>query len=235
MTTNETNNEQVQEPVQEAERVETADVQPESGPTRALPAETASAREAVTEKETAADDDASVGKTKKSIGREILEWVIYLGAAVLVALAIRTFVFEPVRVDGASMAETLQDGEVMIVTKPEYVFGGNPQRGDVVICHYPERGGTNFVKRVVAIPGDEVAVKDGYLYLNGELQPEEFLTYRPNYTLAPYTVPEGKYFVLGDNRSNSNDSHLVGPLDRNMIVGHVRWVVYPFNRIRGVE
>ena len=188
--------------------------------------------------------DPKTGKPKKTFGREVLEWVVTIVAAVAIAFVVRTFLFEPVRVDGSSMygtlvdgeimCDTLQDGEIMLVTKPEYLLG-DPQRFDVVICHYPNRGNTNFVKRVVGLPGDTVAVKDGYLYVNGEKYEEEYLVNRPNYTLADYVVPEGMYFVLGDNRSNSNDSHLIGPISRDMIIGHVRQVVFPFSGWRAVE
>lgn len=174
-------------------------------------------------------------KPRKSVKREIFEWVVTIVAAIVIALAIRTLLFEPVRVDGHSMDETLADGEIMFVTKTDYLLG-DPDRFDVVICHYPNRGGTNFVKRVVGLPGDVVEVKaDGYLYVNGEKYEENYLVHRPNYIMQPYTVPEGTYFVLGDNRSNSNDSHIVGPLDRKMIVGHVRQVVFPFGAWRGIE
>lgn len=173
-------------------------------------------------------------KEKKTFAQELREWVVTLLAAVVIALVVRHFLFEPVRVDGMSMANTLVNGEVMFVTKPEYIWG-DPERFDVVICHYPGRGNTNFVKRVVGIPGDVVEVKEGYLYVNGEMYEEEYLTYRPDYTLAPYTVPEGMYFVLGDNRSNSNDSHLVGPISRDMIVGHVRSVILPPSAWRTIE
>lgn len=175
-----------------------------------------------------------VTKPKKSVGREILEWVVSIVGAVAVALLIRHLLFEPVRVDGHSMEATLHNGEIMIVTKPEYLLG-NPNRFDVVICHYPNRGNTTFVKRVVGLPGDTVEIKDGYLFVNGDMYAEDYLVHRPNYNYPAYTVPEGKYFVLGDNRSNSNDSHLVGPLDRSMIVGHVRQVVFPFSGFRGIE
>ncbi len=184
-------------------------------------------------------------KPKKSVGREIFEWGMTILAALAIALVIRTFLFEPVKVDGHSMDTTLADGEIMLVTKTEYtslnLFGnrykifGDPQRFDVVICHYPDRGGTNFVKRVVGLPGDTIEITGGYLYVNGVKYEEEYLTYRPNYTMAAYTVPEGYYFVLGDNRSNSNDSHIIGPIAREMIVGHVRQVVFPFSDWRKVE
>jgi len=117
--------------------------------------------------------------------------------------------------------------------------GGNPQRFDVVICRYPGRGDTNFVKRVVGLPGDTVEILDGYLYINGDKQDEPYISdeYRVGRlnTFGPYTVPEGAYFVLGDHRNNSNDSRSQGAISRNMIIGHVRTVLYPFNEIRGIE
>lgn len=173
-------------------------------------------------------------KPKKPLWREILEWIVTLAAAVAIAAVVRTYIFEPVKVDGNSMNDTLVNGEVMFVTKYDYLKD-EPDRFDVVICHYPDRGNTNFVKRVVGLPGDIVAIQDGKLIVNGVVYEEEYITHRPNYTLEPYTVPEGKYFVLGDNRSNSNDSHLVGPIDAEMIVGHVRQVVFPLSNWRTVE
>jgi len=188
------------------------------------------------EAEEAAAETEEDQKKKKAehIKKEIISWILTLGVAVVAALVIRTFLFEPIRVDGQSMCDTLQDGEIMLVTKPEYLLG-DPKRFDVVICHYPGRGNTNFVKRVVGLPGDTVAVRDGYLYVNGEKYEEEYITNRPNYKLNDYTVPDGMYFVLGDNRSNSNDSHIIGPITRDMIKGHVRHVVFPFGSWRAVE
>ncbi len=202
-------------------------------------------------------------KEKKSLGRNILEWVLTLLAAVAIALVIRTFVFEPVRVEGASMNDTLTDKEIMIVTKFDYsstwlsfpwqsdqakqdaarfTVGGNPQRFDVVICRYPGRGDTNFVKRVVGLPGETVEIRDGYLYIDGVKYEEEFLNdaYRVRggsngFSFGPYEVPQGYYFVMGDHRNNSNDSRSIGAITRDSIIGHVRWVVFPFNHIRGVE
>lgn len=173
-------------------------------------------------------------KEKKPLWREILEWVLTLAVAVGVAMLVRTFIFEPVKVDGRSMEATLHDGEVMFVTKWEYVTG-DPERFDIVICHYPNRGRLDFVKRVVGLPGDTVEIKDGYLYVNDVRYEEEYLTYRPDYVMPRHTVAEGHYFVLGDNRSNSNDSHLIGDISREMIIGHVRQVIFPFDAWRSVE
>lgn len=154
-------------------------------------------------------------KPKKTLKREIFEWVVTIAAAVLIAFVIRTFLFEPVRVDGGSMLETLQDGEIMFVTKYDYLTS-DPERFDVVICHYPNRGSTNFVKRVVGLPGDTVEIRGGYLYVNGERYEEDYIEHRPYADFAAYTVPEGYYFVMGDNRANSHDSRAddVGPIAR---------------------
>ena len=197
---------------------------------------------------------------KKTVAREILEWILTIVAAVMIALPIRAFAFELVRVDGISMDSTLANGEIMFVSKYDYATtwlsfpwqnekakeeasrittGGDPKRFDVVICRYPGRGDTNFVKRVVGLPGDTVELKDGYLYVNNEKYDEPYIRdeYRSGWlnTFGPCTVPEGHFFVMGDHRNDSNDSRSQGPLPRSMIVGHVRSVLYPFNEIRGIE
>ena len=187
-------------------------------------------------------------KVKKSLGREILEWILTLAAAAAIALCIRTLIFEPVMVDGHSMDDTLNDREVMYVNKLEYssawLFGnrislfGNPKRFDVVICRYPGRGTTNFVKRVVGLPGDTVEIIAGYLYVNGERYDEPYISdeYRSGmgYTFPAYTVPAGEYFVMGDHRNNSNDSRYVGSITRDMIRGHVIQVLFPFKNWRSI-
>ena len=174
------------------------------------------------------------GKVKKSWRREALEWALTFLCALAIALPVRAFVFSPFVVDGHSMNDTLAHHEIMFTTKYDYRFGGNPDRFDVVICRYPGRT-ENFVKRVVGVPGDKVAVQDGYLYVNGERYEETYITHRPNYQLAAYTVAEDEYFVLGDNRANSNDSHLIGPLKREQIVAHVRCVLFPLSGIRAIQ
>ena len=180
---------------------------------------------------------------KKNVMKEILSWVLTLGSAVVIALVIRTFLFEPIRVDGQSMTDTLQDGEIMFVTKPEYLLG-QPQRGDVVICKYPGRT-ENFVKRLMGIPGDTLEIRDNVVYRNGEALDETYLTPTRNdngFDMAPLTLGEDEYFVMGDNRDNSHDSRnmdlqlgLPGTLTRSQIIGHVRCVLFPFDQIRGIE
>ena len=205
-------------------------------------------------------------KEKKTVGQEILSWILTILVAVVAALVIRSVIFEPVRVDGTSMDDTLADGEIMFVSKfdysstwfclpwqdektkenaPRITIGGDPKRFDVVICRYPGRGDTNFVKRVIGLPGDTLRLEDGYLYIKEKGQEEEVKYEEPYISEAyrggslnnvgPFTVPEGQFFVMGDHRNNSNDSRSVGPIERSMIVGHVRQVVYPFGQWRTVQ
>ena len=108
------------------------------------------------------------------------------------------------------------------------ILGGEPERFDVVVCRYPDRGSTNFVKRVVGLPGDTVQISGGYLYVNGVKYTEKFLSARMYSDYGPYIVPEGHYFLMGDNRNNSNDSRSshVGAVPRNMILGKVEAVLW---------
>ena len=198
-------------------------------------------------------------KNKKTPVREVLEWILAIAAALVICLPVRAFGFELMRVEGSSMEGTLSDGEIMFVSKfdyasswlalpwqddetkesaPRLVTGGAPERFDVVACRYPGRGGTVFVKRVVGLPGDVVELKNGYLYVNGEKYDEPYVKdeYRAGglNDFGPVTVPEGRFFVLGDHRNNSNDSRYVGAISRDMILGHARAVVFPFAGVRGI-
>lgn len=178
-------------------------------------------------------------KPKKTLKQEIISWVVTIVTAVVLALVIRTFIFEPVSVQGSSMADTLHNGEITFTFKTGYLFNA-PQRQDVVICHYPNRK-ENFVKRIIGVPGDTVAIVGTTVYINGQPLEEPYLNPERNrydHTMMPVTLGENEYFVMGDNRDNSNDSRnlsQVGPITRDMIVGHVTCVLFPFNQIRGVN
>ena len=192
-------------------------------------------------------------KKKKTVGQEILSWVLTLLAAVAIAATVRYFVFEPVRVDGHSMDTTLADKEVMLVTKPE-VLMGKLKHGDVVVVRFPDRftqatlrlgapidislsSHTLFVKRLVALPGDVIAVQGGHLYLNDQPVDEPYVDADKfgGRDFARYTLKEDEYFVMGDNRANSNDSRSVGPLSYDMIVGHAKMVLLPVGKLRTIK
>ena len=177
------------------------------------------------------------GKPPRTMQQEIISWIVTIVSALLIALVIRAFVFELYKVDGSSMTNTLINGERMFCTKIDYLFS-SPQRGDVVICHYPGRGNTAFVKRLVALPGDTVEIRDRKLYVNDELVPDpEKMNSRPGFDYEKRTLGENEYFVMGDNRGNSHDSRYseVGPLTRDQIIAHVRFVLFPFDKIRGIQ
>ncbi len=184
-------------------------------------------------------------KPKKDPKKEMISWILTIVTAVVAAFLIRTFLFEPIRVDGDSMSDTLHDKELVFVTKPEYYLG-TPSRQDVVICKYPGRNNQYFVKRLIALPGDTVEIRydrlngTNILYVNEEAVNEPFLTperNNSNNAMPPITLGEDEYFVMGDNRDNSNDSRYsgVGPISRSQIIGHVRFVFFPFRNIRGIE
>ena len=184
-------------------------------------------------------------KPKKDAKKEIVSWILTIVTAVVAALLIRAFLFEPIRVDGDSMSDTLHDKELVFVTKPEYYLG-TPARQDVIICKYPGRHNQYFVKRLIALPGDTVEIKydrqkgTNTVYVNGEAVDEPFLTperNNSNNAMAPLTLGADQYFVMGDNRDNSNDSRYpgVGPISRSQIIGHVQFVFFPFSNIRGIQ
>ena len=156
------------------------------------------------------------------------------------------------------MNSTLWNGERLFVTVADVKFG-TVDRNSVVICHYPNRGRTFFVKRVVGVPGDTVYRENGVTHIvyetvdeNGEAitvdnpLDAEFVNifYNPANDYEPYVLADDEYFVVGDNRGNSHDSRDwndsdpsmdVGPITKDMLVGCVRCVIWPFDSIRGVE
>lgn len=127
-------------------------------------------------------------------------------------------------VHGSSMLPTLSPGRRLLVDSNAYL-GHGPERGDIVVFRHPlpriqERIG---VLRVIAVPAEEIQIREGNVYLNGELLDEPYVVHRASYSFAPRKVPRGKYFVLGDRRSSSFDSHVWLPpwLPRNAIIGKV--------------
>ena len=171
--------------------------------------------------------------------KEIREWLISLATAVVVVMLIRTFLFTIIRVDGPSMSDTLLDGDKLFVTVADMKANG-PDRFDVVICKYPGRR-DNYVKRVIGLPGETLEVKKGVLYIDGEAIEEPFLSDlrterfdKISNNFGPIVIGEGEYFVMGDNRDNSNDSRNVGVITEEMVIGKVRQIIWPLNRFGAV-
>ncbi len=113
-----------------------------------------------------------------------------------------------------------------------YLFHA-PNRGDIVVLHPPKSENTDdeFIKRVIAIPNDTIEIKQGQVYVNGHALKEKYIKESPNYTLPLQTIPPDSYFVLGDNRNNSNDSRFFGPVPRENIVGKATIAIWPLDAL----
>lgn len=155
-------------------------------------------------------------------------WTRDLLVSVVVAFFIITFLYQPVRVEGTSMMPELQDQERIFINKFEYHF--EPvQRGDVVVFHYPRDPVKSYIKRVIAIPGDDLRIASGQVYVNGKPLAETYvpLRFRDERSFPDTVLRENQYFVMGDHRLISSDSRDFGPVSRNLIYGKASFVYWP--------
>lgn len=130
-----------------------------------------------------------------------------------------------VRVENVSMKPTLNPGEFLLVNRVAYKLG-EPSIGDVVVFHAPGVSELDYIKRVIGLPGDHVRVVNNTVYINDQPLYEPYVAEQPNYT-GDWTVPEDEYFVLGDNRNNSSDSHLWGFVPKEDLVGRALLIYWP--------
>jgi signal peptidase I len=156
----------------------------------------------------------------KSTLRETVETVLL---TLLIFLAIRTLI-QNFRIEGVSMEPNLHDGQYLIVNKLVYYLHP-PERGDIVVFHYPRNPRRDFIKRVIGLPGERVEVRGGRIFINDEELGEPYALHTGNYAWGPQTLAEDQYFVLGDNRNSSSDSHSWGTLPGDAIVGKA-WISY---------
>jgi signal peptidase I len=165
---------------------------------------------------------------------ELITWFKTLASAAVYATLIVTFVCQVARVEGQSMAPTLEDQDRLIVNKFAYRIG-DPQRGDIVMLYYPVNPDKSFVKRIIAEPGDEVHIVDGRVYVNDVPVKDDYVPahYRSHDDYGPVHIKEGYYFVMGDHRNNSSDSRHWGEVPKKYIIGKVqlRWWPLPTARI----
>lgn len=166
-----------------------------------------------------------------SIRREIREWVNSILLAVILAVVIRVFFFQVTIVEGTSMSPTLQNYERLIVNKAIYYFR-EPQKGDVVVFNYSSH--RDFIKRIVALEGDIVEIKNNLLYINSQVQEEPYLDVEQMSDYGPAVVPPDHAFVMGDNRNDSMDSRdpAVGYVSLKQIRGKASLVFWPLYGFR---
>lgn len=171
---------------------------------------------------------------------DVLEYLITLLLMMVLAFSIRSVIFEPMRVKGSSMQNTLQPGDYMAVEKLSYIFKPM-KRGDVVICYYPNNDDYTCVKRIIGLEGDEITIEGGIVSVNGVTLREDYVTtgFTPKHD-GTYRVEPGCVFVMGDNRLVSRDSTdgMVGSVPAERVIGRVKRVLLPFShskRLPNVE
>lgn len=168
------------------------------------------------------------------------ENLIILAIALGLSVLIRTLIAEPRFIPSDSMFPTLEIGDRLVVEKVSYYFR-SPLQGDIIVFNPPEQLQTlgyaadqAFIKRVIGQPGQTVEVKDGWVYLDNQPVFENYIAEPPNYQLTAQAIPENSYFVMGDNRNDSNDSHVWGFLPKKNIIGRAVFRFWPINRFGGV-
>src|SRR6476646_8642619 len=166
-------------------------------------------------------------------GREVMAGIRTLVSAAVYATLIVTFGFQVARVDGLSMAPTLEDHDRLIVNKLVYELG-DPRPGDIVMLYYPLNPEKMFVKRVIAKEGDTVRIVDGRVYVNDIPLRDDYVPveFRSHDDWGPQVIQQGYYFVMGDHRNNSSDSRHWGPVPKKYIVGKVKVRWWPLQDAR---
>ncbi|NDV18844.1 signal peptidase I [Pseudodesulfovibrio sp. JC047] len=188
--------------------------------------------------------------------RDTLEAIV---VALLLALFIRTFIVQAFKIPSGSMLQTLQIGDHLLVTKFAYdvrlpsnlwletadgkvlASVGDPERGDIIVFKFPEDESKDFIKRVIGLPGETLEVRNKVVYINGQPLDEPYTQHIKTSRVpirddfGPYTVPEGQYFVMGDNREGSYDSRWWGPVKREKIVGKALVIYWSWGSLTDIR
>lgn len=164
-------------------------------------------------------------KEKSSLFFELLDLARTICIALIVTLLLQQFVFTLARVDGSSMRDTLKTEQMMAVFRASYWLSP-PERGDVVLCRYPQLE-QDCVKRIVGLPGERIRIRDSVVYIDDIPLEEGYLAYPDAWDFDEIVIPAGTFFVLGDNRSVSLDSRIIGPLPASEIRGKCLAVIWP--------
>jgi signal peptidase I len=182
----------------------------------------------------APDPPPEVRSTKR---RALIEWAVILVVALLAALLLRTFVVQPYFIPSGSMEPTLKINDKVLVNKLSYDFH-SVHRGDVIVFKKPADDTTpgikDLIKRVIGLPGETISSEHGYVYINGVRLNEPWLPkvdQGVTFGIKPTLIPPGEYYVMGDNRTDSADSRVIGPIPKSLIVGRAFIRVWPLSRI----
>ncbi len=171
---------------------------------------------------------AAGGPQPSPAGGRMRTWLRDLLISVVVSFFIITFLYQPVKVEGTSMAPQLHDQDRLFINKFAYNFE-KIERDDVVVFYYPRDTQKSYIKRVIGLPGDTVRIVDGRVLVNGRAIDEPYVPerYQDVRSMDEFKVPAGEYFVMGDHRSISSDSRDFGPVARHLIYGKAAFVYWP--------
>lgn len=172
-------------------------------------------------------------ENKKSFWHGLREWIQVIVVALIISLPIRFFIAEPFLVNGASMDSTFASGQFLIVDRLSYRLG-EPSRGDIVIFKYPNNPSIYYIKRIIGLPEETVEIKNGKVSIKNANQPDGFQLNEPYIDFIRQSkeslvakLGHSEYFVMGDNRSESSDSRIWGPLEKNLIIGRPIFRLFP--------
>lgn len=186
-------------------------------------------------KDAVMEDTASQEEEKSSPLKEALSWVFTFAAAILVALVLKNFVIINATVPTGSMENTIMPGDDLFGFRLAYQFS-EPKRGDIIIFKYPDDEEEKYVKRVIGLPGETVRIENAKVYINDSETPlqEDYLKEEWTVATGPFEfqVPEGCYFVMGDNRNDSWDARYWDNtyVTKDKIIGKAEWIYFPFER-----
>ena len=178
------------------------------------------------------EDLPSVQRLKETRSSAVRSWVRDLVLSVIASVFIIVFLYQPVRVEGTSMLPRLEDQDRLFINKMAYRVG-DIHRGDVVVFLYPHDHQKSYIKRVIALPGDDLRIDHGRVYVNGTRVLESYVPPRfaDDRSEPELVLPKHRYYVMGDHRSISSDSREFGPVDRNLIYGKAAFVYWPVDQV----
>ena len=181
-----------------------------------------------------AQEEQEIQEEKFNLKKEILSWVVTLGITFVLIFVLKNYVIINAMVPTGSMENTIMPDDQMFGNRLAYLFS-EPKRGDIIFFYYPDDEKQKFVKRIIGLPGETVTIIDAKVYINGEELEEPYLKEAWVHGTGPYefNVPEGCYFVMGDNRNTSQDARYWRNtyVAKEKIIGQAGFVYYPFDRI----
>lgn len=181
-------------------------------------------------------------KTAVSKQNKATHWLKEILVIVLCALALavvlKSFIIDTRAIPSSSMVPTIEEGDRVILWRLAYIFNSSPERGDIIVFNPPAELNEkdDLIKRVIGLPGETVEIKNGLVYIDGDPLDEDYLKEPPDYEFEPVTVPEDSYFMMGDNRNNSKDSHeWINPfIHEDEIKGKAIYRYWPLSRFGGI-